>query len=188
MDKPLFFLFQTINYCYLFDSNRNGIYPISPNAYQLLLDLQRGNKTLEEIEISSQEISDLVKTGLLSTRRVHYIEHIYTPYADSFLTRRLQKVTLQLTQNCNFRCAYCHYTQNDGGQRTHSDKRMSIEVAKAAILFLRDHSQDTPSVYIGFYGGEPLLEFPLLKEIVAFCEEEIRGKKTTIQSHPMRLF
>ena len=85
-------------------------------------------------------------------------------------------MTLQLTQNCNFRCAYCHYTCNDGSQRTHSSKRMSVEVAKAAILYLRDHSVDTQSVYIGFYGGEPFLEFSLLKEVVAFCEDQLRGK------------
>lgn len=177
MEKPLFTLFQTINSCYLFDSNRNNIYPVSPDAYQVLQDLQNGRKTLEEAKSCSQEISNLVKRGLLSTKRVQKIEHIYTPLAETFLSRRLQKVTLQLTQNCNFRCAYCHYTSNDGSQRTHSNKRMSIEVAKAAILYLRDHSIDTPSVYIGFYGGEPLLEFPLLKEVVAFCERQMKGKE-----------
>lgn len=176
MEKPLFALFQTINSCYLFDSNRNNIYPVSPDAYQVLQDLQNGTKTLEEAKSCSQEISNFVTRGLLSTKRVQKIEHVYTPLAETLLSRRLQKVTLQLTQNCNFRCAYCHYTSNDGSQRTHSNKRMSIEVAKAAILYLRDHSTDIPSVYVGFYGGEPLLEFPLLKEIVAFCEEQMKGK------------
>lgn len=177
MEKPLFALFQTINSCYLFDSNRNNIYPVSPDAYQVLQDLQNGRKTLEEAKSGSQEISNLVKRGLLSTKRVQKIEHVYTPLIEPLLSRRLQKVTLQLTQNCNFRCAYCHYTSNDGSQRTHSNKRMSAEVAKAAILYLRDHSIDTPSVYIGFYGGEPLLEFPLLKEVVAFCERQMNGKE-----------
>lgn len=189
MEKPLFALFQTINSCYLFDSNRNNIYPVSPGAYQVLQDLQNGRKTLEEAKSGSQEISNLVKRGLLSTKRVQKIEHVYTPLIEPLLSRRLQKVTLQLTQNCNFRCAYCHYTSNDGSQRTHSNKRMSAEVAKAAILYLRDHSIDTPSVYIGFYGGEPLLEFPLLKEVVAFCEEQMKGKKVhyTITSNGILL-
>ena len=177
MEQPLFTVFQTINSCYLFDSNRNSIYPISQDAYQVLSDLKNGVKTLEEAKECSQEIYDLVKSGLLSTKHVEKIEHVYTPFAEHFLSRRLQKVTLQLTQNCNFRCVYCHYTCNDGGQRTHSEKRMSEEVAKKAILYLRDHSIDTPSVYVGFYGGEPLLEFPLLKEVVSFCEEQLKGKE-----------
>ena len=177
MEQPLFTLFQTINSCYLFDSNRNSIYPISQDAYQVLTDLKNGVKTLEEAKEGSQEISDLVKSGLLSTKHVEKIEHVYTPYAEHFLSRRLQKVTLQLTQNCNFRCAYCHYTCNDGGQRTHSETRLSEEIAKKAILYLRDHSIDTPSVYVGFYGGEPLLEFPLLKEVVSFSEEQLKGKE-----------
>lgn len=176
MVQPLFYLFKTINSCYLFDSNRNNIYPISPDAYQILFNLKDGDITLEDAQNSSQEISELIKNGLLSVKHVKKIEHVYTPFAEHFLARRLQKVTLQLTQNCNFRCAYCHYTCNDGSQRTHSSKRMSVEVAKAAILYLRDHSVDTQSVYIGFYGGEPFLEFSLLKEVVAFCEDQLRGK------------
>ncbi len=176
MEIPLFTVFQTINNSYLFDSNRNNIYPISAEAYQVLLDVKNGNTAFEEAKQRSHEVTDLVENGLLSTKHVQKIEHIYTPFAEYFLSRRLQKVTLQLTQNCNFRCAYCHYTSNDGSQRTHSNKRMSVEVAKAAIIYLRNHSIDTPSVYIGFYGGEPLLEFSLLKEVVAFCEEELKGK------------
>lgn len=176
MEKPLFTLFQTINSCYLFDSNRNKICPVSPEAYQVLLDLNSGTKTLDEAKECSQEISGLMKDGLLSTKHVQKIEHVYTPYIDTYLSRRIQKITLQLTQNCNFRCAYCHYTCNDGGQRTHSNKRMSLELAKAAILYLRDHSIDIETVYVGFYGGEPLLEFALLKEAVIFAEEQLKGK------------
>ena len=118
MVQPLFYLFKTINSCYLFDSNRNNIYPISPDAYQILFNLKDGDITLEDAQNSSQEISELIKNGLLSVKHVKKIEHVYTPFAEHFLARRLQKVTLQLTQNCNFRCAYCHYTCNDGSQRT----------------------------------------------------------------------
>lgn len=42
MVQPLFYLFKTINSCYLFDSNRNNIYPISPDAYQILFNLRMG--------------------------------------------------------------------------------------------------------------------------------------------------
>lgn len=176
MKQPLFALFRTINCHYLFDSNRNDIYPVSVEAYQILMKLKNGTITLEDAKNSSLEISNLIKNGWLSTKHVKKIEHVYTPFAESFLTRRLQKVTLQLTQNCNFRCAYCHYTRNDGSQRTHSEKRMSEETAKKAILFLRDHSIDSQTVYVGFYGGEPLLEFSLLREIVSFSDEHLKGK------------
>ena len=68
-------------------------------------------------------------------------------------------------------------TSNNGNQRLHTNRKMPLEMAKDAILFLREHSVDTPEVYIGFYGGEPLLEFDMLKELVLFAEKELSGKK-----------
>ena len=76
MVQPLFYLFKTINSCYLFDSNRNNIYPISPDAYQILFNLKDGDITLEDAQNSSQEISELIKNGLLSVKHVKKIEHV----------------------------------------------------------------------------------------------------------------
>ena len=56
---------------------------------------------------------------------------------------------------------------------------MTWETAKKAIDFLREHSVDSPEVNIGFYGGEPLLEFPLLKKAVEYSEQQFEGKKLT---------
>lgn len=61
-------------------------------------------------------------------------------------------------------------------QRTHSTKRMSFETAKKGIDFLLEHSIDSERINIAFYGGEPLLEFNLLKDIVAYVEENAVGR------------
>jgi len=45
---------------------------------------------------------------------------------------------------------------------------MSPGVAKGAIDFLKMHSNESDPVYIGFYGGEPLMKFPLIKECVEY--------------------
>lgn len=178
MAIPLFKIFRTINSDYLYDSNKNQIFPVSKEAASLLKKVESGKLSMEVAQSQSNEISSLRARGILSERRVEVIEHPYTELSEVLLTRRLQKVTLQLTQNCNFRCAYCHYTSNDGQQRTHSNRTMPIEMAKQAILFLRDHSIDTHEVFVGFYGGEPLLEFPMIEELVGFAEKELKGKKT----------
>ncbi len=58
---------------------------------------------------------------------------------------------MQLTQNCNFRCKYCIYSEtHNTRQRSHSTERMTWETAKKAIDFLREHSVDSPEVNIGF--------------------------------------
>lgn len=177
MQAPLFELFRTINSHYIYDTNKNQIYPISEACSDILSQVKRGELSVQEAGIKSDEVKDLCAHGLLLDNRIETFEHPYTPLLQPLLTRRIQKVTLQLTQNCNFRCSYCHYTSNNGNQRLHTNRKMPLEMAKDAILFLREHSVDTPEVYIGFYGGEPLLEFDMLKELVLFAEKELSGKK-----------
>ena len=172
----LFQLFQTINHDYLYSTGQNRIVAITRPTYEILQKVKQGQFSLDDFENEPEEIRRLKEEGYLSSRHIQKIEHTYTHYLSTLLDRRMQKVTLQLTQNCNFRCSYCHYTCNDGGQRNHSNKRMPLDLAKKAILYLREHSIDIPEVYIGFYGGEPLLEFPMIEEIINFVKTEMAGK------------
>lgn len=67
------------------------------------------------------------------------------------------KYTLLLTQRCNLACPYCYI-----GKR---NSRMSIEVADRIIEFAYRNTPPGEKIDVGFFGGEPLLEFELLKEI-----------------------
>ncbi len=120
---------------------------------------------------------ELKSTGFLSSNKVKEIKHPMTDYLEEILNRNMQKISLQITQNCNFRCTYCTYTLCEGTQRTHSTKKMPLETAKKAILFLREHSINCKSVYLGIYGGEPLMEFENLKYIVKFAQDVFNGKE-----------
>lgn len=83
-------------------------------------------------------------------------------------------ITLDLTEQCDLRCTYCFTS----GKTTN---RMSFETAKKAILWLfsKEVSGDEKNIKITFWGGEPLLEFELIKQIVTFVRsiEEDYGKK-----------
>jgi len=159
-------LFQTPNGCYFFDANKDEMIPISRESYQYLNEGQKENTGL--IKEMPTELSNLLKQGYLNPEStVKEIKHPYTDYLEIFLERKITMMTLQLTQDCNFRCKYCTYSEeHNKSQRSHSAKVMSWETAKKAVHFLRDHSADSKSVNIGFYGGEPLLEFSLLKKII----------------------
>ena len=85
-------------------------------------------------------------------------------------------LTIQLTQNCNLRCSYCAYTSNGGSTRLHQNKTINLETIKKAILILRNNSIDSNNLSIGFYGGEPLIEFDLIKETVYFVKKELMGR------------
>lgn len=83
-------------------------------------------------------------------------------------------LTLHVTDACNMSCIYC--------ARSHSDRHMSFQTARAAVDFairLNNKNQKScisPYTGICFFGGEPLLARPLIEEVVAYCSDI--GKKT----------
>jgi len=72
-------------------------------------------------------------------------------------------VILHLTHDCQLDCAYCY-----GGRKR--ARAMSWEVAQRAIDLIFDQPSTEPAPQIGFFGGEPLLELPLLRQCVAYAE------------------
>lgn len=89
-------------------------------------------------------------------------------------------IALEVTQQCNFRCSYCTYSGWYADDRTHSNQRMEIETAKNAVdlffqtvMYKRRPSRER-RLYIGFYGGECLLEFELVKATVEYAEAEAK--------------
>ena len=65
---------------------------------------------------------------------------------------KIGQLILQVTQRCNLHCEYCVYSGNYE-TRNHTNKKMSLSIAKKAIDFFQEHSTDQNNVTIGFYGG-----------------------------------
>ena len=179
MGTPFVYLFHTPFAAYAYDVGKNNIIRLSEDVYAHLKDSIQGETTSPAKKVAEQ-IRELRDMGYLSDKRPSRIRHPMTDYVDYLLDRRLEKITLQITQQCNFRCKYCVYSEVDNlKQRAHSDKVMSFELAKQAIDFFCCHSVDSASRNIGFYGGEPMLEFDLLKRIVSYAERKLEGKDLT---------
>lgn len=84
---------------------------------------------------------------------------------------------LILSQDCNMRCKYCFAEQGAyKGERT----VMSVEVAKKAVDFLFTHSKEAKNVGIVFFGGEPLLNIPVLKETIEYCRSRAGEMKKEV--------
>lgn len=177
MERPLIQLFRTPNNCYLFETNKNEFLPISEPSYDYLWKCLREGE--DDENPMPQELQELKAQGYLATQSVvQKVCHPYTKYLKYFLDRKIRHITLQLTQSCNFRCKYCVYSEEaNEAQRTHSNKVMSWEVAKKAVDFLWKHSLDSEAVNIGFYGGEPLLAFPLIQKVIEYSKERFAGKE-----------
>lgn len=76
-----------------------------------------------------------------------------------------EMMVLGVTEACNFRCDYCYYSGAYADSRAHSGAAISSETALAAVEWYFRFSRQ--EYRIGFYGGEPLLQLPLLRSIAA---------------------
>jgi uncharacterized protein len=178
-EKPFIHPIQTPYGSYIFDVNTNSIIKVKDEVFKAIIDGRA--KAVEEHD-SKDEISTAIRNlkeeGFLSNKRPKEIRHPEDRFLEYTLAHMVKKMTLQVTQKCNFRCSYCVYSEKDNDkQRSHSLKSMSFETAKKSIDFLLDHSRDLDEVNIGFYGGEPLLEFDLIKKCVEYAEDLFEGKE-----------
>lgn len=168
--EPISFLLETPRFHYLYDVNTNAIKKISPELYEAL-----DNKRPLEGELAD-EFKAITDEGIAVPTKAETMMHPFTKFAKVAANRNMYQLILQVTQGCNLRCSYCSFTSGRNGRR-HNAKRMSWETAKKALDFFLQHTVDREAVVIGFYGGEPLLEFGLIKKCVAYAEEIFEGKK-----------
>lgn len=172
MDKDTLqyiFPFSSLENKYIYDATTNSIIKISKALYE---ELRKSSLSTESL----QELNKLQSNGYLSETKVHKIEHPFTEILPRLLEESVQGITLQVTQQCNLRCKYCVYS-GEYESRGHSQKRMSFETAKKGVEFLMKRSSAQDTVNIGFYGGEPLLEFALIKRLVAYVKENFGAKQ-----------
>ncbi|MCL2048158.1 MAG: thioether cross-link-forming SCIFF peptide maturase [Defluviitaleaceae bacterium] len=81
----------------------------------------------------------------------------------------IKALCLHIAHECNLRCAYCFARQ---GSYSDSDRGlMSFDVGKRAIDFLIEKSGTRRNLEVDFFGGEPMLNFDVVKKIVAYGRE-----------------
>lgn len=90
----------------------------------------------------------------------------------------LSVLTFEVTDRCNLRCRYCAYGDMYDGYDERNGSDMSFSMAKTMLdyLFVRwgnsvSHSPER-TVSVGFYGGEPLVNFELIKQIIYYIEQK----------------
>ena len=81
----------------------------------------------------------------------------------------MRTLVLHLTDACNLDCAYCYH--EDAGSEDTSVSSMSQEVAMRATDLLVENSGNAKEIVLVFFGGEPLLRFPLIRETTAYARK-----------------
>ncbi len=124
----------------------------------------------EDIESCYQEIAELYNDKIL------FSEDDYEKYAKYSVASPVKAMCLNIAHDCQLRCKYCFASTGDFGQ---GRKLMSFETGKHAIDFLLENSGDRPNLELDFFGGEPLMNFKTVKQIVEYARsrEAEYGKK-----------
>lgn len=84
----------------------------------------------------------------------------------------LQTLVVNVTNQCNLACTYCYeygedkIVDTENGQQP---KFMSEETARASVEFALRESRENPTAHITFFGGETLMNFPVLKATIAYA-------------------
>ncbi|MCH5249739.1 MAG: thioether cross-link-forming SCIFF peptide maturase [Lachnospiraceae bacterium] len=115
----------------------------------------------EELEEAVDEIIELRDAGMLFT------EDIYEKYISEFDNREtvVKALCLHIAHDCNLACKYCFAQEGEyHGRRA----LMSFEVGKKALDFLVDNSGNRVNLEVDFFGGEPLLNWDVVKQLVEY--------------------
>ena len=93
----------------------------------------------------------------------------------------LQTLVLNLTNQCNLSCQYCYeFGEDKVATPEGKPKFMDYETAQASVDFLLGQSAGRRTVHITFFGGETLMNFPLLKKVVTYANEKAAGQGRSI--------
>ena len=131
-----------------------------------------GNYAKEEIGEAVSEVLELKEAGML------YTEDIYQNYIIDFKKRQtvVKALCLHIAHDCNLACKYCFAEEGEyHGRRA----LMSFEVGKKALDFLVANSGNRVNLEVDFFGGEPLMNWQVVKDLVAYGRslEEPNNKK-----------
>lgn len=183
MKGPFIHRFRTDNGRYIYDVNSNHILEVDPVVYDVIT--LWGTKTedkisealghtwsREDIRRAITEIVSFSENGFFGDFRPAALR-FHKPFAAirRDLDTRLEQVVLNVTEACNLRCGYCVYSGRYLRKRSHSSRHMPWSLARKAVDYLLSHSRDRKTIAVGFYGGEPLLRFDLIRKTVQYMKE-----------------
>ncbi|MBN1330966.1 MAG: SPASM domain-containing protein [Candidatus Heimdallarchaeota archaeon] len=125
----------------------------------------------QNYELSENDKIIIKKYGLLGSS--HNITHNKDEI--DFISDPIVNITLNVIQECNLNCIYCY---GDKGKYGLGGK-MPLNTAFKTVDWLIQQSKNKEDLSIGFFGGEPMLNFELIKKVVKYSTEQgkLKGKK-----------
>lgn len=144
--------------------------PFAPECPQEVVSKLTRFYAPEDIRSCYAEILELYKDKIL------FSEDDYEKFAKYSVAAPVKAMCLHIAHDCNLRCEYCFASTGDFGK---GRKLMPLEIGKKAIDFLLEQSGDRETLELDFFGGEPLMNFDVVKEVVKYArsKEQEYGKR-----------
>ena len=150
-----------------------ALYENTPKA-EILRQLGEKYPQIAESELSEcyDDIQSLKDAGKL------FVKDTFEPMADTLKQKTagvVKALCLHIAHTCNLNCSYCFASQG----KYHGDRAvMSFEVGEQALDFLVANSGNRKNLEVDFFGGEPLMNFQMVKDLVAYARsiEKEKGK------------
>lgn len=137
----------------------------APEITAALLEKYKGRNDVNEKELLQciADVAALEKAGKLFT------PDTFAPLAETFKKRSggvIKALCLHVAHTCNLNCGYCFASQG----KYHGERAvMSFEVGRQALDFLIAHSGTRTNLEVDFFGGEPLMNWEVVKQLVAYA-------------------
>lgn len=137
--------------------------PMAPACPDAVLDKLSHRFSKEELLSAYEELYGLYTSGQL------FSSDDYEKYANMMVASPVKAMCLNIAHDCNLRCEYCFAAKGDFGC---GRMLMPLEVGKKAIDFLLTHSQGRRNLELDFFGGEPLMNFDVVKQVVEYARSK----------------
>ena len=164
--------YQNNGYYIVLDVNSGSVHAVDKIVYDVIPLFEQYKKEeiveqlkeqyqAEQIVEAYEEILELKKQGQLFT------EDIYKDYIMDFKKRKtvVKALCLHIAHDCNLACKYCFEEEGEYHCRR---ALMSLEVGKKALDFLVAHSGNRRNLEVDFFGGEPLMNWDVVKKLVEY--------------------
>ena len=173
--------YRNNGYNIVLDVNSGAVHVVDDLAYEVIavMDRLQGAETPENA--IKETLADRFDTAALSEtiEEVHALigeETLFSPDPYEHALDRLsdrpvvvKALCLHIAHDCNLACRYCFAKEGEyHGERA----LMSLEVGKAALDFLIAHSGSRRNLEVDFFGGEPTMNFRVVKDLVAYGREQ----------------
>ena len=125
--------------------------------------LSDNDVTKEDIEECYDQVTELKEQGKL------FVPDTFAPMAGELKKKTsgvIKALCLHIAHTCNLNCSYCFASQG----KYHGERAlMSFETGKRALDFLVENSGTRRNLEVDFFGGEPLMNFDVVKQLVAYA-------------------